>query len=223
MLSSVCFNCNLHIIFKSIKLILLNKEVLVFASTMSSFKKSRVLTEQEVFADILGSMDIDKYDHYVILALSEYAKRITSELLCDAKDYSNHAQKNDIDTDDMDTAIKLSMHKRSGITANTETMNKFARTINSQDLSEIIDKDRVLIKYPRKLHESLLQRSYTYIPGSQAYAEDISTRTSDINNEKPMDIDNNTNTNKEFKTMQLPNKQKQANNKIMPPPTFQED
>jgi len=172
----------------------------------SSNKKSKLLTEEEIFIDILHSMGIDQYEPQVIQALSEYARRITSELLCDAKDYSNHAQKNDIDSDDMDLAIKLSMHRRSGIAANTELMNKFARTINSQDLSEIIDKERVLIKYPRKLHESLLQRSYTYIPGSQAYPDEITTNT-DINTEKQMDIDNsnnnNNNTNKDFKPMTL--------------------
>ena len=170
-------------------------------------KKSKLLTEEEIFADILHSMGIDQYEPQVIQALSEYARRITSELLCDAKDYSNHAQKNDIDNDDMDLAIKLSMHRRSGIAANTEIMNKFARTINSQDLSELIDKERVLIKYPRKLHESLLQRSYTYIPGSQAYPDEFTS--TDINTEKQMDIDNsnnnnnNNNSSKEFKPMTL--------------------
>ena len=172
-------------------------------------KKSKLLTEEEIFIDILHSMGIDQYEPQVIQALSEYARRITSELLCDAKDYSNHAQKNDIDNDDMDLAIKLSMHRRSGIAANTEIMNKFARTINSQDLSELIDKERVLIKYPRKLHESLLQRSYTYIPGSQAYPDEFTSN--DINTGKQMDIDNSNNNNtnnnnnasKEFKPMTL--------------------
>lgn len=102
----------------------------------------------------------------------------------------------------MDLSIKLSMHRRSGVAANTEILNKFARTINSQDLSELIDKERVLIKYPRKLHESLLQRSYTYVPGSQAFPDEIGTTNNESNNEKQMEIDNN-NTNKEFKSMPI--------------------
>lgn len=175
-----------------------------------SNKKSKLLTEEEIFAEILHSMGIEQHEYepqvllalryyknynfvmkkLLLLLLSEYGRRITSELLCDAKDYSSHAQKSDIDNDDIDLAIKLTMHRRSGIVANSENMNKLARALNGQDLSELIDKDRVLIKYPRKLTESLLQRSYTYIPGNQGY-EEFATRNND--NSTLMDVDNSNN------------------------------
>ena len=105
------------------------------------------------------------------------------------------------------------MHRRSGIVANSETMSKFARTINSQDLSELIDKDRVLIKYPKKLTESLLQRSYTYIPGNQGYPDELEARNNDTSN--LMDVDNNNNQNNNQNNDN--NNQKNNNNKGFKP------
>jgi len=43
------------------------------------------------FLRILESMGIDKYDPLVPTALNEYATRLASELLKDARDYAAHA------------------------------------------------------------------------------------------------------------------------------------
>ena len=69
-------------------------------------------SESEIFESILKSMGVEVYEPNVVTALAEYARRFTSELLSDAKDYSNHAGKTDIDSSDIKLSLEL-MDRRS--------------------------------------------------------------------------------------------------------------
>ncbi len=79
------------------------------------------INEDFLFESILQSMGIEKYDQYALAAVIEYARRkksiikhifspnfiittvckcnvegITTEIVCDAKDFANHAGKEDV-------------------------------------------------------------------------------------------------------------------------------
>jgi transcription initiation factor TFIID subunit 9B len=64
-------------------------------------------SEIEIFESLLKSMGIDNYDPNVLTALAEYAHRFTKEILCDSKDYSNHAGRSEIEISDLNLAIEL--------------------------------------------------------------------------------------------------------------------
>ena len=42
-------------------------------------------------------------------------------------------------------------------------------------------KDAVLHRYPSRLHENMLQRAYTYVPGEEAYGDAPSQVSSELN------------------------------------------
>ena len=46
-----------------------------------------------------------------------------------------------------------------------------AAVVNSQDLVNLLDKDGVLLRFPNSLQDCLQQRTYTFIPGAEAYPE----------------------------------------------------
>lgn len=58
--------------------------------------------------------------------------------------------------------------------------------MNSRDLLTLLDKNNVLIRYPREIQNSLLQRTYTYIPGTEAYPDSVVSNT---DNSVQMDTD----------------------------------
>ncbi len=88
-------------------------------------------------------------------ALLEVSHRIASELLCDAKDYSEHAEHSDIEVDDVRLAIHLGENRYNGLDPRQEVINKVVKTINNKDLYNSLDK---VIKY----FAHSLTRSKTY-------------------------------------------------------------
>jgi hypothetical protein len=91
-----------------------------------------------------------------------------AELLCDAKDYSVHAKKTDIEAQDIKLAIKLNEVKISGVDSSRAVIEEMKNEINKQGLVDFVDPDAVLTRYPP---DGLLQRNYTYVPGSECYGE----------------------------------------------------
>ena len=73
-------------------------------------------------------------------ALLEVSHRIASELLCDAKDYSEHAEHSDIEVDDVRLAIHLGENRYNGLDPRQEVINKVVKTINNKDLYSSLDK-----------------------------------------------------------------------------------
>ena len=94
-------------------------------------------TENEIFESILKSMDVRAYDPNVITAIAEYARRFTSDLLCDAKDYSNHAGRSEVDASDIKLALELMDARANGNNNQIKVIQEIAEEINSQPLSLI--------------------------------------------------------------------------------------
>lgn len=76
---------------------------------LSSSSSSSEDDDAAMIEHILQSMGIksSQYNESVVLALSEYARRFAAELICDAKDYSVHANKDEIEPSDVKLAINL--------------------------------------------------------------------------------------------------------------------
>jgi hypothetical protein len=53
---------------------------------------------------------------------------------------------------------------------NQKTLSYAQKAINSKDILDSLDKDTVL-RYPKRHYESLTQRCFTYVSGSEAYPE----------------------------------------------------
>mmetsp|Transcript_8924 Transcript_8924/g.14835 ORF Transcript_8924/g.14835 Transcript_8924/m.14835 type:complete len:192 (+) Transcript_8924:147-722(+) len=121
------------------------------------------------FLRILESMGIDKYDPLVPTALNEYATRLASELLKDARDYAAHAGRSDIEADDIKLAVKLSDSHCAGIDANENVQMHIQRQLQMKGLTQLADPESVLHRYPQDM---LMQRTFTFIPGAEAYTKD---------------------------------------------------
>lgn len=128
---------------------------------------------QEDIEAILKSMGVENADALVAPALQEYANRFASSLLCDCKDYANHAGHSDIDVGDAKTAIAMSDTHIMGSDPREKVMLEMQSTVNSLDLAKIADDKSWLIRYPKDVNvldptKSLLQRTYTIVPSTEA-------------------------------------------------------
>ena len=130
-------------------------------------------SEEEMFRSVLASMGMapDSYDPALPEAMSMYSRRFASELMCDAKDYSEHAARADIEVDDVKLAANLTASRVLALDPRQSIANRIAADVNMKDLVQIMDKESALHKLPKQLYENLLQRNFTYVPGSEAYRE----------------------------------------------------
>lgn len=128
-------------------------------------------TEREMITQIMKSMGIDPEmcEPNVAVAFEAYARRFAGELLRDAMDYANHANRTDIDIEDIRLAIRMSDSYVTGIDPRLQIINKVADSINQKSLESMLPKENVFIRYPPDLQDSLLQRTFTCVPGTQAY------------------------------------------------------
>lgn len=79
--------------------------------------------------------------------------------------------------DDMKLAIKLSDTNITNSLSFEESQKNLSiaqKSVNSKDILHGLDKEAVLIRYPRHTSESFSQRCFTYVPGSEAYPEVVS-------------------------------------------------
>jgi hypothetical protein len=77
----------------------------------------------------------------------------------------------EITAGDLQLAIKLSDARTIGADPRLNISSEVAATINSQDLTQLLDRENVLIHHPKSLQDSLLQRTYTFVPGSECFPE----------------------------------------------------
>lgn len=122
------------------------------------------VNESQMFEDILKSVGIDGLEDVnsnVPAALNEYAKRLASELLIDAKDYANFASRNDITARDMKMAIR--MHDITVAGAASIAKQELNNEINQTRLPDI--PDTYTYTWPEDGH--LLVQPHTYVPASE--------------------------------------------------------
>ncbi|CDS08723.1 hypothetical protein LRAMOSA10084 [Lichtheimia ramosa] len=62
--------------------------------------------DARIISLILQSLGVEQYDPKVVVQLLEFAHRYTSDVLQDALVYAEHANKNDLDLDDVQLAIQ---------------------------------------------------------------------------------------------------------------------
>lgn len=133
-------------------------------------------TEADVFDALLKVMGVENYDPTVLTALSEYARRFTSDILSDAKDYATHAGRSEIDISDLKLAITLFDSRTTGINVRTKCLHDAAEEINSRPLPPISVSTGSRLSLPSN---DLLNRAYSLVPGSEAYPDlDTATRSS---------------------------------------------
>ncbi len=70
-------------------------------------------------------------------------------------------------------ALKLSDPRAAGRPPRLRTIADTVRATNSQDLLQMLDKEGVLLRYPKTTGDALLHRCYTYVPGAEAYPENM--------------------------------------------------
>ena len=121
-----------------------------------------------MFESILKAMGIEQYDPQVVEALSEYTRRFTSEILCDAKDYATHAGHPELGADDIKLAMKLHDSRTNAIDPRLKFIYDAHEAINSKPLPHIPE-DRLL----RLPESNLLQRTFTFVPGREAYPPEV--------------------------------------------------
>jgi histone H3/H4 len=186
-------------------------------SSSDNGKKGEVAprADLESFENILSSMGIDKYDPEVLPALEEFARRFAVDILCDARDYANHAGRSDIDVKDVKLAVKLSGAESATTGELERAVNDAKDQINKIPLGKIIDETVHSIRYAKdrlkrgdtaiyshaekeKVQEildlsdpvtGLLQRTYTLVPGNQAYSE---VTVNELENDGNMEIQQDT-------------------------------
>lgn len=59
---------------------------------------------------------------------------------------------------------------------NQKNLSIAQKSVNSKDILHGLDKESILMRYPRHSSESFSQRCFTYVPGSEAYSENVSIR-----------------------------------------------
>jgi hypothetical protein len=106
------------------------------------------------------------YDPLVLSALSEYAKRLATDILCDAKDYSSHAGHADIEVSDAKLALKLYDSRIAGVDTRLKHLHDMKNELNSKPLPPIPSSCRERL-FPAEYN--LLNRTYTLISGAEAY------------------------------------------------------
>jgi hypothetical protein len=67
--------------------------------------------------------------------------------------------------------MKLSDARTIGVDPRLSVSADIATAVNSQDLLALLDHDNILLHYPKSLQDSLLQRTYTFIPGTEGFPE----------------------------------------------------
>mmetsp|Transcript_31652 Transcript_31652/g.30169 ORF Transcript_31652/g.30169 Transcript_31652/m.30169 type:complete len:202 (+) Transcript_31652:182-787(+) len=128
--------------------------------------------DDEIFTSIIQSMGIHNYDPLVITALNEYARRYAGSLLIDAKDYAEHADRPEMELEDMQIAVKLSDERTLGLDPRQRLIQGIERDINTgenRDLLKLLNKESVLNRYPPGAYK---QRCYSYIPGIDSFQEE---------------------------------------------------
>lgn len=68
--------------------------------------------------------------------------------------------------------MKLSDARTIGADPRLSLSSDVANTINSQDLMQTMDRENVLIHVSKSLQDSLLQRTYTFVPGVEGFPEE---------------------------------------------------
>ena len=63
--------------------------------------------EKQMFHPLLELLCVDDYEPDVLEGLDFYARRLASELICDACDYAAHAGRHEIEEDDIKMATEL--------------------------------------------------------------------------------------------------------------------
>lgn len=74
----------------------------------------------------------------------------------------------DIATEDIKLAVKLSDTNAVSADARETVANRVREQLQKKSLTDLADQRSVLIRYPA---EMFMQRSHTYIPGGEAYTE----------------------------------------------------
>lgn len=124
--------------------------------------------------NLLRSAGVDSADPLVATALQEYANRFASSLLCDAKDYANHAGHSDIEVGDAKIAVALADINIMSQDPRERAVTEAKAAINSIDLVKAVDdKTWHRNRYPKDPTSSdptrsLLQRTYTIVPSTEA-------------------------------------------------------
>lgn len=153
---------------------------------MSSEESHNV--DEKSMIDILRSMGIENFDPALPAALNEYARRFASEILCDAKDYSVHACRNEINSSDLATALKLCTTHLTGPEQKEQIIIECRNQINKRSLVDLVNQSAVLHHLPERAliqrYETIsaiysfivrylwqLVRSVTYTPWSEAFGE----------------------------------------------------
>ena len=109
--------------------------------------------------------------HSILCLQGSYATRFTSEILCDAKDFATHAGRNEIEVDDIKLAIRLHDSRTNAFDPKLKFVLDTQEIINAKPLPHIPE-DR-LLSLPEN---NLLQRTFTFVPGKEAYPEVLDNR-----------------------------------------------
>jgi len=134
------------------------------------------MAAEEVTA-ILNSMGVESADPQVAVALMEYANRVASTLLCDSKDYANHAGHADIEVGDAKTAVAMTDMNIMSQDPREKAIKDVKPHVNAIDLSKAVDDKTFLHRYPKDPTasldptKSLLQRTYTIVPSTEGLEE----------------------------------------------------
>ena len=105
------------------------------------------LDSSVIFEDLLKSVGAFEYDSSAVAALEEAVARFTIDLLCDAKDYSSHAEKPAIDDADARVAIETSDSNLHKVEDRRIFLRDVAKEINRKSLLELLDTSTVKNKY----------------------------------------------------------------------------
>ncbi|XP_022180214.1 transcription initiation factor TFIID subunit 9B-like isoform X2 [Myzus persicae] len=77
------------------------------ASSQGKSGKHNVPKDTQIIVSMMKDLGIDEYDQQVLNHLLEFNYRYTTQLLDDAKTFSNFAKKKNVDADDVKIAIQL--------------------------------------------------------------------------------------------------------------------
>lgn len=166
---------------------------------MSSRIEETISPEIAAVRKLRHSIGIDRCDPLAELALAEYAKRYAAGLLCDAKDYSMHANRKEVSAADVRLALTLSDTKIDLRSPSYDMSFKVFNEVNSKPLPDISNNDGVvfhripgIVKIPQEVPRvgnngdnatckaktvvpsavndvNFLMRTFTFVPGGEAY------------------------------------------------------
>lgn len=136
---------------------------------------SEVFSDELICEQVLASMGIDRYEPRLLNALGQYMRRLTEEVLNDTRKYSMHARKMEINVEDVHTATKLRDPRGFGLDSRIGIL-EIQKELNSKPLPlQIPELDDHRLPAAGR---TFLARNYTFVPGSEAFPETISSSSS---------------------------------------------